>query len=644
MRRFLFAIFASFLVACSGSKKDSVKIEPEVQTRPVAAKQSSVPLDSAKLLRLEIAHGSFLRALALQNQGEFDLAEQFMRHAYEADPENRFLAFSVLALMEKRGTSAEAAEFAEKAKRLKGKKTSSQYAILGRIYGENSKLDSALVYYKKAVDASDQNLNAAYEYSLLLEIVHDNDELIRVYGNLLPKIGYPKSMLERQISLLAKARKDSAMADLFGDVYEVRGDRIFLENQIRLLLGMNRYDEALRATEKFRVDSAFTDDSLSARFLIAALSGLHQDSVARDTLKAMYVRHPDNGFFLLNLAMLETALKQKDQAKIHWERLSKMDRYAASGLGMLSAYALEDGDSTKSLNYLEKAYKKDPDSYRYSLLSRYMVMGIFDKAYPVLDAALEPNPKLDSARAVLLSAGKLEEVRAFDQNVVHQRSETHYQYGFFLQMQAEKLEEFPTTEKKLDSAKTLRRRALEHYRESARIENSEDKNFLFALGSNLLLLGEVDSAIVEFKKLFELSPDDALAQNYLGYFLVDNPRDSASLRWGISLIDAAVKKDPENPAYRDSKAWALYREGRYAEALSILEDLEKMKDSIPEFFEKDTSIYAHLAAVCQALSLNDRALDYYRKVLAIDPKNKNALRQMEMLQSKMPEAPIGKEP
>lgn len=646
MRSLFLLAFVSLFVACSGQRKEAVPVEPEAKLQTAEVK-SSVPLDSAKLLRLEIAHGSFLRALALQNQGEFELAEQFMRHAFEADPENRFLAFSVLALMEKRGATAEAAELAEKAKRLKGKRTSNQYAILGRIYGENSNLDSALVYYKKAVEASDQNLNAAYEYSLLLEIIRDNDELVRVYGTLLPKIGYPNSMLERQISLLAQTKNDSALADLFGDVYEVRGDRAFLENQIRLLLGMKRFDEALRATEKFRADSAHADDSLSVALLLASYVGLSQDSVAMDSLKALYVRHPDNGYFLMNLALLETKLGVRDQAKIHWGRLSKMDRYAASGLGMLSVFALDEGDSAKSLAYLEQAYKKDPIAYRNNLLARYASAQAFAKAYPILEESLKPNPKLDTARTLLLSAGKLEELRKFDKAVVQMREQIYYEYGVFLQMNAEQLEELPTTDKKLDSAKTLRRRALEHYLEAARIGGSDDGKLLFAIGANLLSLGVIDSAIVTFKKLFEANPDDAMAKNYLGYYLVDSPKDSSSLRWGIALIDEALKIDPQNPAYLDSKGWALYREGRFAEALAVMEDLEKRKDSIPALFEKDTSIYAHLAAICQALSLSDRAKDYYQKVLVIDPKNKNATQQLEKLRTKESEVqpkPDGKEP
>ena len=207
MFRLKFAViaFVGFLLcACSGSKQLATSQgQTTAETEENSAVRSRNPqfpvkMDSVELLRLEIAHGSFLRALELMAHGDNQLAEQFMQHAYAADPENRFLAFSVLELMVARGASAEAASLAEKAKNLKGQQTSSQYALLGRIYGEQSNLDSALAYYKKAVDASDQNLHAAYEYSLLLEISQNREELSRVYALLLPQTGYPQSLLERQ--------------------------------------------------------------------------------------------------------------------------------------------------------------------------------------------------------------------------------------------------------------------------------------------------------------------------------------------------------------------------------------------------------------------------------------------------------------
>lgn len=635
LRSGIFVFILSFLVACSGSKP-LMRSAPAQSSEPSPARISRpAAIDSAKLLRLEIAHGSFLRALALERQGELELAEQFMLHASEADSGNRYLAFSVLDLMLRRGegSSEEASKLAERAKSLKGKRTSNQYYILGRVYSERSNLDSALLYYKKAVDTGEQNLHAAYEYSLLLEISHDTEELVRVYGLLLPQIGFPQAMLERQISLLAETRNDSAMADLFGAVYEARGDRAFLENRIRLLLGMKRFEEALSATEEFRADSAFADDSLSVAFLVAAYTGLERDSVATDTLRAIYKRNPNSGNVLLKLALFETKLGEKEQAKIHWERLSGMDRFAGAAFGMLSVMSLDAGDSAKSLEYLERAYRREPAAFRNNLIARYAYAKDFVKAYPLLDEALVPDARIDSAREKILASGNLEELRKFDAAATLAVANVHFEYGTLLQMNAEELEAIPTNAQKKDSAKVLREKAQGHYGEAARI-GGETQNLLFACGSNMLSLGKVDSAIVVFRKIFQKYPADAMSKNHLGYTLVDLNRNADELKWGISLIDEALALNPDEIAYKDSKGWALYREGKFREALAVMENVESKRDSFPEMFARDTSIYAHLAAICQALSLSERAVGYYRKVLEIDPQNDNAKRQIEILTKK----------
>ncbi len=209
LRVSLFGCFlccALFFAACSGNNKTKETL--------VAIPPSSPPpqdeLDSVRLANLEIAHESFLRALQLEAQGESSLAELFIRHAWEADRNNRFLAFSLVESMEARGASTEALKLADTAKTLQGKQTSSQYALLARLYSQNMNLDSSKFYYKKSVEASDQNLRAAYEYALLLEVIRDYDELMRIYGIMLPQINYPRSMVDRQLLLLEKAGKDSA--------------------------------------------------------------------------------------------------------------------------------------------------------------------------------------------------------------------------------------------------------------------------------------------------------------------------------------------------------------------------------------------------------------------------------------------------
>jgi tetratricopeptide (TPR) repeat protein len=81
-------------------------------------------------------------------------------------------------------------------------------------------------------------------------------------------------------------------------------------------------------------------------------------------------------------------------------------------------------------------------------------------------------------------------------------------------------------------------------------------------------LGRPEEAESWLEQVLDEFPDDVGAQNDLGYLWADR---SVHLERALRMILAAVKADPENPAYRDSYGWVLYRLGRHAEAVTELQ-------------------------------------------------------------------------
>ena len=55
----------------------------------------------------------------------------------------------------------------------------------------------------------------------------------------------------------------------------------------------------------------------------------------------------------------------------------------------------------------------------------------------------------------------------------------------------------------------------------------------------------------------------APALNSLGYTLADRGQ---RLPEAVGFIERALKVDPDNPSYLDSLGWALFKQGRAAEA------------------------------------------------------------------------------
>jgi Flp pilus assembly protein TadD len=76
----------------------------------------------------------------------------------------------------------------------------------------------------------------------------------------------------------------------------------------------------------------------------------------------------------------------------------------------------------------------------------------------------------------------------------------------------------------------------------------------------------------------ELSPDQPLVLNYLGYSWVDR---NVNLQQGLKYIEKAVQLKPEDGYIVDSLGWAHFRLGNYAEAAKHLERAVELRPSDP---------------------------------------------------------------
>lgn len=104
------------------------------------------------------------------------------------------------------------------------------------------------------------------------------------------------------------------------------------------------------------------------------------------------------------------------------------------------------------------------------------------------------------------------------------------------------------------------------------------------------------------EQILDEFPGDAGALNDLGYLWADQNKN---LLRAHRMIRAAVDKDPENAAYRDSLGWVLYRLGRFQEAVP---ELEKALSLAP-----DPVVLDHLGDACHSLQQFDKARQSWRK-------------------------------
>lgn len=93
----------------------------------------------------------------------------------------------------------------------------------------------------------------------------------------------------------------------------------------------------------------------------------------------------------------------------------------------------------------------------------------------------------------------------------------------------------------------------------------------------------LDSVIKKFNDVLIIL-DNHVYQNYLGYILIDFDID---VKKGLSFVEKALEKAPNNIAYLDSKAWAYYKLGDCKKAY------EFMKKVVEDVGINDSEIKMH---------------------------------------------------
>jgi tetratricopeptide (TPR) repeat protein len=103
-----------------------------------------------------------------------------------------------------------------------------------------------------------------------------------------------------------------------------------------------------------------------------------------------------------------------------------------------------------------------------------------------------------------------------------------------------------------------------------------------------------DKAEEYLRKALSLEPEAPGRMNNLAWTLIDNDQNITE---GMELIDKALQSSPDDYIYLDTKGWGLYKQGKYEEALEIL---EKSWDLKPRHY--DHELYLHIEEVKKAIA------------------------------------------
>ena len=145
-----------------------------------------------------------------------------------------------------------------------------------------------------------------------------------------------------------------------------------------------------------------------------------------------------------------------------------------------------------------------------------------------------------------------------------------------------------------------------------------DDNLQLARGFLMERLGRLPEAVADMRAVLGRRPDDPVAQNALGYTLVDR---SIAVEEGHRLIVRALAAKPDSYAIQDSMGWALVRLGRLEEARTWLESAWDRS--------RDPEVAAHLGETIWLQGHAEEAYRIWDAALADNPDSAPLRRAIE---------------
>ncbi len=326
-------------------------------------------------------------------------------------------------------------------------------------------------------------------------------------------------------------------------------------------------EESARALEHFRraVELGRQDPAVLLRALnFFSVGGHHEDAITAG--RRLLVLQPSDSLSREKVALALAALGRDDEA------LSELEAVVADNPASLLAYRAH-GEILLRRNDLAGALAK------------------FEKSLLLSD----DDPRL-----------YLEVVDLCVKNEKHERA------TWWLAQAREKfnrLPELPFYEGQILAHLKRWREALHAFDLAARMADQYQPTFFspdfhFQHGVIAERSGEREQAARHFQACLRLDDSYAPALNYLGYMWAERGENLAQAE---TYIRRALEQEPDSAAYLDSLGWVLYQQGRYHEALPLLEQADRLSSA------PDPTIAEHLGDVLEKLGRRADAVQAWER-------------------------------
>jgi tetratricopeptide (TPR) repeat protein len=131
---------------------------------------------------------------------------------------------------------------------------------------------------------------------------------------------------------------------------------------------------------------------------------------------------------------------------------------------------------------------------------------------------------------------------------------------------------------------------------------------------------DLDGAYAVYEEALAISPDDPLLLNNYAYFLAEGNRD---LKKALKMAEKVMETEGDNPTYRDTYAWVLYKMGKYREAHRVMSAIFESGE------ERDPELLEHMGYIKKAIGNCGEAVVYWKQSLEGDSSKKYLEEEIE---------------
>lgn len=451
---------------------------------------------------------------------------------------------------------------------------------LARIYNDSGQ-QSHTVTLLQSVPEADRTAKIEYALGTTYEQLKQNDNAIQAYQKAL-ELAPENLNVERSLAqALLKAGKTDQALKYFQAITEANPQDAASYLRIsEIERQQGHYHRAMDALEKAK---SLASGSLEIQFNEALLNdSLGNYDKAAATLKGLadQTRKP-NGHY--------TKAESNNRA-IFLDRLASVYREQSKTDDAIAAYRemiAMGGDAA------EQGYQGQVDTYREA--------GEFSQATSAAEEAAKAMPNDLSVQLML--AGQLADTGEAKRGIALAKSQLKgnaddREVEMSLAQIYTRLRRWKDAGDSLDKAEALSK-------------TDQQKTYVdFLRGALAEQQKQYDVAEKQFRKVLAANPDSAMTLNYLGYMLAEQ---GVKLPDALTLIQKAVKLDPNNGAYLDSLGWVYFKMGQYTLAeVNLHKAVDRMSHD-PTVHDHLGELYARTGRLKLAAAEWEKSLEAYSK-------------------------------